>query len=160
MRKCCSSTFGINPANWENNQGSKNVSLGCQGPLFSLWCPSSAPQEVLPSGEEALTFQPRLTRPEHPTGLMRHSCLSVFFVDQLFSCISLLGKIEGSTFLSTVPKITLSLCPGGVGEMGTEAKGTPFLSSHHDTATRTWGLGCFSQSKPRLLWGNAGALKS
>lgn len=108
MRKCCSSTFGINPANWENNQGSKNVSLGCQGPLFSLWCPSSAPQEVLPSGEEALTFQPRLTRPEHPTGLMRHSCLSVFFVDQLFSCISLLGNIEGSTFLSTVPKL---LCP-------------------------------------------------
>lgn len=90
--------------------------------VLYLWCHPPAPWEVLPSEEDALTIPTFKSGLTASTGLMRLFLLSHFFVGQPFSFISLLGNIEGSTFLSTVPKLPCPRALVGWDMTGTEAK--------------------------------------
>lgn len=116
---------------------------------------------MIPSGEDALTiptFKSRLTVPEHPAGLMRPFLLS-YFCGLTFPASPFWGTLKAA------PSSAQSWnCPvpvpwwGGVWPEQRQSE-HHVLSSHPDTATRTWELGCCSQNKPRLLWGNSGAQK-
>lgn len=134
------------------------MSLCYRGPLFNLWCHSPAPREMLPSGEDALTFKSGITTPEHPTGLMRPFLLSGFLWINYFPPSPFWGTLKAAHSSAQSQNYPVPV-PWWDG-VWLEHRQWEHLSSHPDTATRIWELGCCSQNKPRLLWGSSGAQKS